>query len=190
MNRPSSPREPRAHDAVPDAELLRRVASGEIDALGQLYDRHHESLGRFITRATAGADDVDDLLHNTFLIAAQAAKGYDGRAACRPWLIGIAVQLLRRRRHAMARLFATLSALRSLGSGKLDPRSSFEARGDVDRALRRLSEPKRVTLLLAEVEGLSCQEIAEMMAVPIGTVWTRLHAARRELRRALGEEMP
>lgn len=190
MNRQSSQLEARAHPTVPDAELLRRVASGEIDALGQLYDRHHEALGRFLARATTGADDVDDLLHSTFLTAAQAAKSYDGRAACRPWLIGIAVQLLRRRRHAVARLFATLASLRLLGSAQTDPRATFEARGDVERALRRLSEPKRVTLLLAEVEGLSCQEIAEMLAVPIGTVWTRLHAARRELRRALGEETP
>jgi RNA polymerase sigma-70 factor (ECF subfamily) len=54
-------------------------------------------------------------------------------------------------------------------------------------ALTRISEAKRITLLMAEVEGLSCAEIAAALGVPIGTVWTRLHAARRELRRALVE---
>jgi RNA polymerase sigma-70 factor (ECF subfamily) len=48
-----------------------------------------------------------------------------------------------------------------------------------------LSQPKRVTLLLAEVEGLSCPEIAAALDIPVGTVWTRLHKARRELRQLL-----
>jgi RNA polymerase sigma-70 factor (ECF subfamily) len=53
--------------------------------------------------------------------------------------------------------------------------------------LKRLSETKRVTFLMAEVERFSCAEIAVAFGVPIGTVWTRLHAARRELREALEE---
>ena len=68
-----------------------------------------------------------------------------------------------------------------------------EAIVGVERALARLSEAKRVTLLMAEVEGLSCDEIAQALEIPIGTVWTRLHAARRELRQALeggGEVKP
>jgi RNA polymerase sigma-70 factor (ECF subfamily) len=63
----------------------------------------------------------------------------------------------------------------------------LQARVDVEQVLSGISEAKRVALLLAEVEGLTCAEIAATLDVPIGTVWTRLHAARRELRRALGE---
>ncbi len=63
----------------------------------------------------------------------------------------------------------------------------MQAHAEVEHALGRISEVKRITLLLAEVEGLSCAEIAEVLDVPIGTVWTRLHAARREIRRALDE---
>jgi RNA polymerase sigma-70 factor (ECF subfamily) len=48
-----------------------------------------------------------------------------------------------------------------------------------------LTEPKRITFLMAELEGLTCPEIAEALGIPIGTVWTRLHAARSELRQAL-----
>ena len=53
-------------------------------------------------------------------------------------------------------------------------------------ALRLISEPKRIALLMAEVEEMTCPEIAAALQIPVGTVWTRLHSARRELRDALG----
>ncbi len=170
-----------------DAELLARVASGEIGALGELYDRHQASVRRFVDRATGGAEDVDDLVHQTFLAAAKSAAKYDGRPSCRPWLLGIAVQHLKRRRQSFAHLLSVLGSLRIGRSATIDPRSSLHARTDVDRALAKLSEAKRVTFLMAEVEGFTCAEIAEALGIPVGTVWTRLHAARRELRAALGD---
>lgn len=170
-----------------DPELLQELATGQLGALGELYDRYQAPLRSFLARATRDAHDVDDLVHATFLAAAKSAERYDGRASCRPWLVGIAAQLLRRRRQTFGRLVAVLTALKGSLPPAADPRSAFEARTDVERALARLSEAKRLTVLMAEVEGLSCAEIAEILAVPIGTVWTRLHSARRELRQALGE---
>jgi RNA polymerase sigma-70 factor (ECF subfamily) len=171
---------------VSDPELLTRLAAGDIGALGELYDRHQASVRRFVARATFDAEDVDDLVHAAFLAAAQSAERYDGRPSCRPWLMGIAVQLLRRRRSALTRLLKVLASLRVVRTAATDPRGALQARSDLECALAGLSEAKRVTVLLAEVEGLSCPEIAEALGVPVGTVWTRLHAARRELRRALG----
>lgn len=171
-----------------DAEIMRRLSSGDIGALGELYDRYQAPLRRFVARATADAEDVDDLVHATFLAAAQSAGRYDGRASCRPWLVGIAAQLLRRRRQAFGRLLSLLSSLGGSRATAADPEPSLHARTDVERALRRISEAKRIALLMAEVEGLSCPEIAKALQIPIGTVWTRLHAARRELRRALESE--
>ncbi len=168
-----------------DSELMQRLAAGQLGALGELYDRHRAPLRSFIGRATGDAHDVDDLVHATFLAAAKSAERYDGRASCRPWLIGIAAQLLRRRRRAFARLGAVLSALRGSVQPATDPRPVLQARSDVERALARLSEAKRLTLLMAEVEGLRCEEIACALEIPVGTVWTRLHAARRELRQVL-----
>jgi RNA polymerase sigma factor (sigma-70 family) len=165
-----------------DAELLLRISGGEIGPLGELYDRHQDSIRRFVSRATSNAEDVDDLVHATFLTAAESAARYDGRPVARPWLIGIAVRLLRRRRYSLGRWLAVLSSLGSLRATSSDPRTGLQARFDLDRALGRISEAKRITLLLAEVEGLSCPEIAAILEIPIGTVWTRLHAARRELR--------
>jgi RNA polymerase sigma-70 factor (ECF subfamily) len=53
---------------------------------------------------------------------------------------------------------------------------------DLDRALGRLSTAKRSVVVLSEIEGFTCEEIAVMLRIPIGTVWTRLHHARKELR--------
>lgn len=171
-----------------DIELMQQLAKGQLGALGELYDRYQSPLRSFLARATGDAHDVDDLVHAAFLAAAKSAERYDGRASCRPWLIGIAVRLLRRRRQTFTRLVVVLSSLQRTQRESHDPRPALQARTDVERALARLSEAKRITLLMAEVEGLSCAEVAQALAVPIGTVWTRLHAARRELRRALDEQ--
>jgi RNA polymerase sigma-70 factor (ECF subfamily) len=184
----SAKRSSRAVPEAPDHEIMRRLAGGESGALGELYDRYHEHLRRFVARATSDAEDVDDLVHVTFLAAATSAARYDGRPCARPWLIGIAVQHLRRRRQARGRFFAVLGVLAGARTAAVDPGAAMAARGDIERALRLISEPKRVALLMAEVEEMSCGEIAAVLQIPIGTVWTRLHAARRELRQALGGE--
>lgn len=168
-----------------DPALMRQLAVGQLGALGELYDRYQAPLRLFLTRATRDAHDCEDLLHATFLAAATSAARYDGRACCRPWLIGIAIQLLRRRRRSFGHLLRVLSTLAHTQAASSDPRARLQAGGDLERALGRLSEAKRVTLLLAEVEGMSCPEIAAALEIPIGTVWTRLHAARRELRAAI-----
>jgi RNA polymerase sigma-70 factor (ECF subfamily) len=174
-----------AAERASDPELMRALATGQLGALGELYDRYQAPLRSFVARATRDAHDVDDLVHAAFLTAAQCAERYDGRGSCRPWLIGIAAQLLRRRRRALGHFFALLTALKGTLPAASDPRPALQARTDVERALRKLSEPKRITLLMAEVEGLSCDQIAQALEIPVGTVWTRLHAARRELRQAL-----
>lgn len=179
----------RALAPISDAEIMRRLAGGEIGALGELYDRYQQAVRSFVSRATQGGDDVDDLVHITFLEAAKSASRYDGRSSCRPWLIGIAVRHLRRRRQAFGRFFAVLTSLRGVMPTSSGVRAPLDTRHDMERALARLSEAKRMTFLMAEVEGLTCPEIAEALDVPVGTVWTRLHAARRELREVF-EERP
>jgi RNA polymerase sigma-70 factor (ECF subfamily) len=73
-----------------------------------------------------------------------------------------------------------------------DPRARIEARDSLHRvaeAMERMSPAKRVVVLMSEVEGLSCQEIADALGIAIGTVWGRLHEARRELQKALADEV-
>ncbi len=174
-----------AAQAAPDPEIMHRLATGDSSALGELYDRHSQSIRRFLAQVTANAEDVDDLTHAAFLAAAEIAGRYDGRPSCRPWLIGIAAQMLRRRKRMFGRFRVFLSSLGGAQPASTDPARGFQERTDVGRALLALSEAKRVTFLMAEVEGLTCPEIAAALQIPLGTVWTRLHAARRELRQAL-----
>jgi RNA polymerase sigma-70 factor (ECF subfamily) len=174
-----------ASQAAPDPEIMRRLAAGDSSALGELYDRHSHSIRRFLAQITANAEDVDDLTHAAFLAAAEIAGRYDGRPSCRPWLIGIAAQMLRRRKRMFGRFRTFLSSLGGAQTASADPARGFQERTDVRRALLAISEAKRVTFLMAEVEGLTCPEIAAALKIPIGTVWTRLHSARRELRQAL-----
>lgn len=166
-----------------DVDLLQRVAAGELGALGDLYDAHAAEVARF-ARLRVSPAEVDDVVQDTFLRVARVAGTFDGRTRdARSWIFGIVVAIIRERRRAFSRLARTLSQLISTG-----PAASV-ARGDaidLERALAVLSEPKREVLLLSEVHGFSGDEIAEMVGVPVGTVWTRLHHARRELREILG----
>jgi len=173
-----------------DAELLQRVDRGELSALGALYDRHHDSVRQFLARATADGGDADDLAHETFLALAKIAGRYDGRASARPFLIGIAAQLVRRRRRGFARWAEALRDFAGAATGDAGPTPEQEASTNeelrtFDRALAALSEEKRLVFLMVEREGLSGAEVAEALGIPVKTVWTRLHYARSEIRAAL-----
>ena len=174
-----------------DADALARVAKGEIDALGKIYDRHHLAVLRFVARALGNASDAEDIVHATFLTIAKIAGSYDGRLSCRPWLLGVAARLLQQRRRGAARFARMLSGFAWWSKGAShDPSNAIVARGEltvIERAVADMSEAKRVVLLMAEIEGVPCEEIAQALEIPVGTVWTRLHAARRDLRAALAE---
>ncbi len=174
-----------------DAEAMRRLSRGEIGALGEIYDRHHMAVRRFIARSTGSADDADDLVHTTFLTVPTIATSFDRSRSCRAWLIGIAARIVRRHRTAGAR-FAR--ALRRWGQSEPprfgDPTGALDARAEleqVQKALDALSDKNREVLLMADVEGLRCEDIAEALGVPIGTVWRRLHDARGKLLASLPE---
>ena len=170
-----------------DAELIERVANGDIGALGELYDAYAAGLLSFVRRY-APPEDAEDIVQNAFVRVVAAAPSFDrSLGSGKPWLFGIALRVLRERRRSLRRLTAALVALTAR------PRTpiveTVGARMDVVRALARLTDAKRAVLLLAEVEGFSSQEIAAILEIPVGTVWTRLHHARRELRRCF-EEAP
>lgn len=179
--------------AAQDAELLSRLGAGEIDALGDLYDAHHSAVRAFLSRATGDASLAEDLTQATFLEVVRAAASFDGRSSCRGWLMGIAAHLVGRHRHAALRFQRLLDTFRDTPeSADVDLEQIVSARRDLGRsekALYAMHESKRVALLLAEVEGMSCGQIAEALEIPIGTVWTRLHHARRALSEAMAMEI-
>jgi RNA polymerase sigma factor (sigma-70 family) len=172
-----------------DPDLMIAVATGDLTALGILYDRYHAATREFLVRAAPYAADADDLVQETFLVLLQAAPSYDGRPRAGGFILGVAAQLLRRRRRFVARLTEILWEAQDLYLvTALTPEETAQTREDlgaVDRALGRMSEAKRLVYLMVECEGLSGEEVATALGVPIGTVWTRLHHARAALQRAL-----
>jgi RNA polymerase sigma-70 factor (ECF subfamily) len=159
-----------------------------------LYDRHHAAVRGFLTRALGDADEAEDLVHATFLALPKAASSFDPTRPCRAWLFGIAVRMMRRQRAAGARWTRVLTKFREvLSPSSEDPERIVSARHDLNRvedALSGMSEAKRVVLIMAEVEGMSCEEIAGVLDIPVGTVWTRLHHARRGLTAAVATKEP
>jgi RNA polymerase sigma factor (sigma-70 family) len=178
-----------------DPELMAALAAGELGALGALYDRYHDDVRQFARRACAREADADDVVNDTFLTASRAAGSYDGRPCARPFLVGVAAQLVRQRRRVWARWAEVLEAFVSSQVDTVertpeDHAETKETAQHVERALARLTEEKRLVLLLFEREGLSGEEVAHALSIPVGTVWTRLYHARADLRRALKGRHP
>jgi RNA polymerase sigma-70 factor (ECF subfamily) len=181
---------PRDPPAGQDAELIARVVDGNLAALGVLYDRHHVALRRYVLRHTASNHEADDVVHDVFLTVPRAGAIFDGRDSALPFLTGIANQVMRERGRKRARL---LRVLRAFGDtlARVVSRTPEDATGDAREvarlldAIAALSEEKRIVLLMVEREGLSGEEIAAVLGIPVATVWTRLHYARAEIRSAL-----
>ncbi|MBX3225742.1 MAG: RNA polymerase sigma factor [Labilithrix sp.] len=187
LKTPVSLRVVRSATEISDGEAFARVAAGERSALGVVFDRHSRPLLQFAMRV-AGRADAEDVVQTTFERATSLAASFDREAtSARPWLFAIASRVVLERRRAFARFAA---ALARLGSSAPPPSQLDTARLDVLDGLERLAPAKRVTLVLAEIEGYRCEEIARMLDVPVGTVWTRLHHARTEMRAFLAEGKP
>ena len=175
-----------------DAELVVAVAAGDLRALGELFDRHEPGVRRYLRRMGIPAADVDDLVQATFLEITRAAPNFDARHAGRSWIFGVASIMLRRHRHFLRRAAARISAwvtpeAEVEGSpAELLERAETERR--FTRAFAALSAKKREAFVLVTLEGLSGEEAAQALGVPVNTVWTRLHHARLELRAAMNME--
>ena len=177
-----------------DAELIRRSV-GVPEVFAELFDRHGRALHRYIARRL-GADAADDLVSEAFLIAFSRRADYDGAYRdARPWLYGIATNLIGRRRRDEIRL---LRALSRVGVGAdtelsedlvIDRVAAQAVRGRLLNALAGLPAPHRDTLLLV-ASGLSLDEVAAALNVPAGTIASRLARSRRKLRSALGGVNP
>jgi RNA polymerase sigma-70 factor (ECF subfamily) len=177
---------------LPDAELLSKVAEGELYALGILFDRYEHVVKRFIGRLGVPLADVDDLVQLTFLDLPGAAARFDDRLSFKGWLLGLAAIVVRRYRRAVRRRIARLAAWasepwRRAHPGPDDAFELHEAAKNALTALGRLSHKKREVFVMLVFEELSGADAARALAVPVATVWTRMHHARRDLRGFLEE---
>jgi RNA polymerase sigma-70 factor (ECF subfamily) len=178
-----------------DPELLSRIAQGDLASLGELYDRYAVDVRRFVGRVGARAVqacEVDDLVQSTFLLVIGAGHGYDGRVAARPWLLGLAANVVRQHRRSVTRLARKVAAWAAEpkphgGPSPADVLAAKEAGARAQRAIESLPWKKRVVFLMVVVEGVSGEQAAVALGIPLATVWTRLHHARRDIRRLLAE---
>lgn len=177
-------------DSADDAELIRRSLS-EPETFAELFDRHAPRIHRFVARRL-GDDAADDIVSETFLAAFRVRHRYDlSRSDAQPWLYGIAVRLIGKKRRAEVRKWRALAragAERSSDGGLLDADarvSAGMAHAALAEAIARLAPRDRDVLLLIAWEDLSYEEVATALGVPIGTVRSRLSRARRQVRVAL-----
>jgi RNA polymerase sigma-70 factor (ECF subfamily) len=153
-----------------------------------LFDRHFAAVHRYLARRV-GREVADDLASLCFTVAFERRGSFDPAFAdARPWLYGIAANLLRQHWRAEERLLATVSKLTG-DPTRHDPdgRETSTGADDVElaRALARLDPAQRDVLLLYAWEELSYEEISVALRVPVGTVCSRLARARARVRAEL-----
>jgi RNA polymerase sigma-70 factor (ECF subfamily) len=173
---------------ISDEALLAACAVGDSAALGALFDRHHEAVYRLISRLLRGEPDaIDDLVQTTFLEAWRSAGRYDGRGLVKSYLFGIAANAVRhhvrsakRRREA----FADWQPPEPRNAPD-DVASRAQQVGRLAAALDRLPHDLRVAYVLCDLEDIPGVEAARMLDVRAGTLWRRLHEARKALRAAI-----
>jgi RNA polymerase sigma-70 factor (ECF subfamily) len=138
---------------------------------------------------------VEDLVHEVFLVAVRRRDSFRGEASLKTWLFRIAHNVVRgrRRRERVRRwLFARhvqeLPAERVAIVTPLEEIEQREQSARLYKALDRIPDDYRAALILYEIEGLSGEQVAELLGVPLGTIWVRLHRGRARLLRELSRE--
>ena len=160
---------------------------------GTIFDRHATVLHRYFVRRL-GPDEAESMVGEVFRIAFEKRSTYDLlRPTARPWLYGIATNLLAKHRrgearriHAVARLAAHRVPPADLADGVSGAIDAAELWPRVADAVTALPEPERDALVLHVWEGLSYEEVADALGVPVGTVRSRLHRARGRIRELAG----
>jgi RNA polymerase sigma factor (sigma-70 family) len=171
-----------------DAEDMRALAGGDVEALGTLYMRHGAFVERILARFARELPvaERDELLQEVFLGLRASASHYVEKKRFRPWLYGIALQKARNAHRAARSHVAALDrhaglpiAVATPSSGS--PESVVSAREVVERVFELLPDEHREILVLRVVEGFSGEEIAMALGIRTDSVWMRLHRARRQL---------
>ncbi|MCI0638966.1 MAG: sigma-70 family RNA polymerase sigma factor [Gemmataceae bacterium] len=173
-----------------DNRLIAECLAGRNAAFGELVSRYQDRLYNTVVRLLDNAEDAKDVVQEAFLNAYQSLHSFKGDSLFFTWLYRIAVNTAisqKRRQKSVLRLHG--------GEGQMveppDPSQSSqpgyalemaEEERRVHEALNRLSPEHRAVLIMKDLEGLKYEEMAETLDVPIGTIRSRLHRARLELR--------
>lgn len=185
-----------------DRQLIEESLAGRTEAFGQLVMRYQDRLHGALARMLGSVDDARDVAQEAFVLAYQKLDTFRGNAAFYSWLFRIAMNAAISHRRKTGRRHASVDAAREqAGVEPVDPHPAArpshglelsERQALVHQALNELSEEYRTVLVLKELEGLQYEEIAALVECPVGTVRSRIHRARAELRqklsRLLGDE--
>lgn len=167
-----------------DAEWIRRSISRP-DDFRVVFDRHFDWIHAFMLRRT-DPESALEISSETFLTGFEKRAKFDpSRPSARPWLIGIALNKLRRRHRtwrreseALLKVSAGHPGAGDAGSGGIE---AFDGSSELMVAVSRLKPKDRIVLLLIAWEDLSYAEVAEALELPIGTVRSRLNRARKQI---------
>lgn len=180
-----------------DLDLVARLRRGDRAAVAEAYNVHHAQVRAFARRLLSDDAAAEDVVHDTFIALPHTVANFRGASSLRSFVIGVAanrarrhVRTVARRRRAMARLAETTAgrADHAPGPDHLAQRRRLAER--LALALDQLAHDQRVAFVLCEVEQRSAVEVAVILAVPEGTVRSRVFHARRRLRALLAEEAP
>lgn len=179
-----------------DQVLIERCLAGSTEAFGELVLRYQDRLFNSLMLMVSSHEDARDLVQEAFVLAFRRLDSFRGDSAFYTWLFRIGVNAAISFRRKMSRQKATSidAAREALGleppdrrhDGKPSHRLEVqEQQALVRQALSELSDDFRQALVLAEIEGLSYEEAADVMGCPIGTIRSRIHRARNELKEKL-----
>ena len=181
-----------------DVDILAEVTAGDIDAYGKIVARYRGRLYNFVFRFVGDRETAEDIVQETFLRAFRKRKEYRAIANFSTWLFTIAGNLAKSelRRRKRWRLFS-LHRDEESDTGMELPDESFRpdkiaesslADVQIQEAIVSLPENYRQVILLRDVEGMSYQEISEIVKCPVGTVKSRVNRARLKLQQKLKNE--
>lgn len=180
-----------------DESLLRLIANAHEEALGELYDRYGRLVYSVAYRATADPHLAEEITQDTFLRVWQRAESFDSRSGkVASWLASIArhraIDLYRRNRARRAGFIDASEDLSDFDFEWRDESQNIErdveisqSRARVQWALSQLPEEQRQALALAYFRGMTQEQIAQALALPLGTVKTRIRLGMQKLRQLL-----
>lgn len=178
-----------------DREIIERCQKGQEDLFDLLIDRHRTALYSLCRKLTRHTMDADDLFQDTWLRAVRSLKRCDPQRRFAPWLFAICINRYRdrfRKRRRWSALVRPMRPARDVARApETDPAAAIVAQekvAAVRRALEDLDDVHRLPILLHYYREFSMNEIAAMLAIPPGTVKSRLSRARQALRQKLEEQ--
>jgi len=193
-----------------DEQLMQELQGGEVAAFDTLFHRYKQPLLTFLARYTGDASVAEDLFQQVFLKIYQRADSFSGGASVKTWIYSIAVNAARDQfRRDKVRYAISLDGTGSGGGtgnddgagGRtgIDPEASQaapeeeavgqEVAAELEQALEQLEEDYRAPFVLARVNGLSYQEVADTLGMTVPTVRMRVHRAHHRLAASLSRHM-